>query len=127
MSMMVIREANLEFIETPGANATVGVATASRGAEEVSVIRQRQQPGGGNPAHSHDREEVMTVLRGSVAVTLDGGTVTLGTGDTLIVPAQTAHQVSNAGDTDAEWLLVAPAGIGFFHANGERTEPVWAR
>lgn len=125
--MMVIREADLEFIETPGANATVGVATSSRGAEDVSVIRQRQQPGGGNPAHFHDREEVMTVLRGSVSVTLNGEKITLGAGDTLIVPAQTAHQVSNAGDTEAEWLLVAQAGVGFFHASGERTEPAWAR
>ncbi|HET9660314.1 MAG TPA: cupin domain-containing protein, partial [Thermomicrobiales bacterium] len=118
--MKVIREAHLEFVETPGANATVGVATPSRGAEEVSVIRQRQQPGGGNPAHVHDREEVMIVLHGSVAVALDGETITLETGDTLIVPARTAHQLSNAGETEAEWLLVAPAGVGFFHASGER-------
>lgn len=125
--MMVIREANLEFIETPGANATVAVATSSRGAEDVSVIRQRQQPGGGNPAHFHDREEVMFVLRGSVSVTLDGEAVTLEAGDTLIVPARTAHQLSNAGEIEAEWLLVAPAGVEFFHASGGRTEPVWAQ
>ena len=125
--MIVVREADLEFIETPGANATVGVAVPSRGAEDVSVIRQRQQPGGGNPAHFHDREEVMLVTRGAVSVTLDGETVTLGAGDTLIIPSQTAHQLSNAGDTEAEWLLVAPAGVGFFREDGERADPAWAR
>ena len=126
-TMMVIREADVNFIETPGANATAGIATSSRGAEDVSIIRQRQQPGGGNPAHFHDRQEVLLVLDGSVAVTMDGETVTLRTGDTLIVPAKTAHQLANTGETEAEWLLVAPAGIGFFHANGERAEPAWAR
>jgi quercetin dioxygenase-like cupin family protein len=125
--MMVIRARDVNFIETPGANATAAIATSSTGAEDVSIIRQRQQPGGGNPAHFHDRQEVLLVLDGSVAVTMDGETVTLGTGDSLILPARTAHQLANAGDTDAEWLLVAPAGIGFFHANGERADPVWAR
>ena len=125
--MMVIRESDVHFIETPGANATAGVATSSRGAGDVSIIRQRQQPGGGNPAHFHDRQEVMLVVDGSVAVSMDGETVTLNAGDTLIVPARTAHQLANAGATEAEWLLVGPAGIGFFHANGERAEPVWAR
>lgn len=125
--MIVVREADLEYIETPGANTTVGVATPSRGAEDVSIIRQRQQPGGGNPSHFHDREEVMLVTRGAVAVTLGGETVNLGAGDTLIIPARTAHQLSNAGDIEAEWLLIGPAGVGFFHASGERADPVWAR
>jgi quercetin dioxygenase-like cupin family protein len=125
--MTVVRNEELAYIETPGANATVGIATASRGATDVSVIRQRQQPGGGNPAHFHDREEVMIVLQGTVAVTIDGEISTLTPGDTMIVPARTLHQLATAGDDEAEWLLVAPAGVSFFHASGERAEPVWAR
>ncbi|HRA33258.1 MAG TPA: cupin domain-containing protein [Thermomicrobiales bacterium] len=125
--MNVFRASELAFIETPGANATAAIATPSRGAEDVSIVRQRQQPGGGNPAHFHDREEVMIVTRGSVAVTLGGESVMLGSGDTLIIPARTAHQLSNAGDDEAEWLLVAPAGVGFFREDGERADPLWAR
>ena len=41
--------------------------------------------------------------------------------------ARALPQLANAGETEAEWLLVAPAGIGFFQANGERAEPAWAR
>ncbi len=125
--MYVIRNEELEFIETPGANATVGLATPSRGASEVSVIRQRQQPGGGNPAHTHDREEVMIVIRGSVEITIDGVPTTLRAGDSIIIPAWTLHQLSNSGESEAEWLLVGPAGIGFFHATGERGDPPFAR
>jgi quercetin dioxygenase-like cupin family protein len=125
--MNVLRAAETTYIDTPGNNATAGIATASRGATEVSVIRQRQQPGGGNPPHTHDREEVMLVTEGIVDVRIGDETVQLHAGDTLVVPAQTVHQLANAGDTEAAWLLIAPAGVGFFHANGERADPVWAR
>ena len=125
--MNVLRASDVIFVETPGANATAGIATASRGAEEVSVIRQRQQPGGGNPPHAHDREEVMLVTEGTVEVRIGDDVVTLRAGDTLVVPAETVHQLANAGETEAAWLLIAPAGVGFFHANGERADPVWAR
>lgn len=125
--MNVIRASEISYQETPGANRTAGIATPSRGAREVSVIRQRQQPGGGNPAHTHDREEVMLVTAGSVEVRIGDDGVRLGAGDTLVIPAGTAHRLANTGDVDAEWLLIAPAGVGFFHANGERADPVWAR
>jgi quercetin dioxygenase-like cupin family protein len=125
--MNVLRESDLNYIVTPGANATAGIATASRGATDVSVIRQRQQPGGGNPPHTHDREEVMLVTEGSVEVRIGKDVVTLNAGDSLVIPANTEHQLANAGATDAEWLLIAPAGVGFFHASGERADPVWAR
>jgi quercetin dioxygenase-like cupin family protein len=125
--MHVIRAADVTYLETPGANATAGIATASWGVQEVSVIRQRQQPGGSNPAHSHDREEVMLVLAGSVSVSFGDASTALAAGDVLVIPAGTQHQLANAGNDEAEWLLIAPAGIGFFHANGERAEPAWAR
>ena len=64
---------------------------------------------------------------GSVSVTMGTESVTLGAGDALIVPAQTPHQLANEGEHDAEWLLVAPAGVGFFHESGERANPPWAQ
>ena len=125
--MKVIRGTDLQFIETPGGNFGRGVATPSGGAVEVSVIRQRQLPGGSNPAHTHDREEVMVILSGAVTVTVAGEAVALGAGDAAIVPAQTPHQVENTSAEPAEWLLVAPAGVRFFHATGEEASPPWSR
>ncbi|MCO5222054.1 MAG: cupin domain-containing protein [Thermomicrobiales bacterium] len=125
--MIVIRKDELTFLETPGANATVGIATPSRGSTEVSVIRQRQQPGGGNPPHSHDREEVMLVTSGRVEVQIESDSVMLDAGDTLVIPPGTSHQLTNASGSAAEWLLIAPSGIAFFHANGERADPLWAK
>lgn len=125
--MVVVHGSARQFIETPGGNYGSGVATPSRGAAEVSVIRQRQLPGGTNPAHSHDREEVMVLLAGAVTVTVAGAARALGRGDALIVPPRTLHEVANTGDQPAEWLLVAPAGVRFFHANGEEGTPPWSR
>ena len=125
--MSVVHHESLEFIETPGGSASAAIATPSRGATEVSIIRQRQAPGGFNPVHTHDREEVLVVLAGTIDVTMDGATQALRPGDAIIVPAHTEHQLRNGGDETNEWLLVAPAGYRFFHATGEEASPEWAR
>jgi quercetin dioxygenase-like cupin family protein len=123
----VVRGDELRDVETPGGNFGSGLATPSRGAAEVSVIRQRQRPGGTNPPHTHDREEVTVVLAGAVTVEVAGVPHPVGPGDAVIVPAGTPHRVENAGADAAEWLLVAPAGVRFFHATGEEGSPPWSR
>lgn len=122
--MSVNRFDSVTFIETPGGNASAPLATASTGASEVSVIRQRQAPGGGNPPHTHDREEVMVLLAGTLDVTLGSATHTLHTGDTLVIPAGATHQL-RAGEP-AEWLLIAPAGYRFYRESGEEAAPAWS-
>ncbi len=125
--MTVVRGSELRDIETPGGNFGSGLATPSRGAAEVSVIRQRQKPGGANPAHTHDREEVMVVLSGELTIDMGGEHHRLAPGDAVIVPSGTPHRVENAGAEPAEWLLVAPAGVRFFHMTGEEGTPPWSR
>lgn len=123
----VIRGDDVSLLETPGRNHTGGLATPSRGAAEVSLIRQRQLPGGGNPSHTHDREEVILVIAGTVTVTVADERLDLGPSDTIIVPPRTSHRIENAGAEAAEWLLVAPAGVRFFGADGTEATPPWAR
>ena len=125
--MTVVQGGALRFVETPGGNFGSGVATPSRSAKEVSVIRQRQLPNGVNSAHTHDREEVMVMLAGAVSVEVAGEPHPLGPGDAVIVPPRTPHRVENTGAEPAEWLLVAPAGVRFFHATGEEGSPPWSR
>ena len=125
--MNVVLGNELQFIETPGGNSASGVATTSRGAAEVSVIRQRQQVGGTNPAHTHDREEVMILLSGNVTVSASGESVAIGPGDAVIIQRRTLHRIENTGSLPAEWLLVATAGVRFFHAGGEEANPPWSR
>ena len=124
--MTVIRQSHLDLIETPGGNVGAAIATASRGAREMSVIKQRQQPGGVNPDHYHDREETLILLTGAIEVSQGERNDVLQPGDTVIVAPGQPHRVRNTGAVAAEWLLVAPAGIRFFHANGEQASPPWS-
>lgn len=125
--MLIIRNYEITPTETPGGNFTSGLATPSRGAQEVNVIRQHETPGGHNPPHRHDREEVMVMLAGTVTVTVETVLETLLPGDTLIVPAQALHQIANTGHEPAEWLIIAPQGRRFFSASGEEALPIWAQ
>lgn len=125
--MIIRRYADLNRIPTPGGNESAAVATPSHGASTISIVRQRVQPGGGNPAHTHDQEEALVLLSGNVTLTVGGEGVELAAGDTAIVPASTPHQVSNTGSAPAEWLLVALGGVRFFHTSGEEAFPEWAK
>jgi len=107
-------------------NAVHPVATPSTGAADVSVIHQRQSPGCIGPHHHHDREEVVLLLTGSVAVHTSEERAELQSGDSVILPAEQIHQVETLGTEPAEWLLIAPSGVGFFGADGQRVTPPWA-
>lgn len=123
--MDILRNDDVDMVQTPNGNATGVLASPGRGATDVLVIRQRQQPGGQNPPHRHDREEVMIGIAGTVMVTVDDVPAQLSAGDTLIVPAATLHQLANTGNSPAEWLLIATAGLRFFSPGGEEIRPAF--
>jgi quercetin dioxygenase-like cupin family protein len=125
---MIIKHAHdTQAIETPGGNHSTALATPSIGAKQISVVRQRQIPGGINPNHTHDLEEVMVMLEGAVTVTSAETTVVIAAGDTVILEAGLLHRVENTGTTDAEWLIISRAGVKFFRENGDQAVPGWAK
>jgi len=124
---MITGAEQLEFIESPGGNSSAALATPSRGSHQVSVIRQRQISGGLNPDHIHDRDEFIFLLNGSVHVTVNDESLLLNAGDSVRIPPRALHRIENAGDSVAEWLLIATAGIRFFHAGGDEASPPWSK
>lgn len=121
------RSEAIPSLETPGGNTTFTLIAPKVGTHDIGMVRQRQVPGGRNPLHTHSCEEVMVQCVGSVAVQVADITTTLRAGDVLIIPADTPHQIENTGSEDAEWLLVWPADVRFFAANGDEMQPAWAR
>lgn len=123
--MAVVRGSDVEMMQTPGGMATGSLASPGRGATELLVLRQRQKPGGQNPPHMQDREEIMILLSGTVTVTVGDQPIQLSAGDTLILPARAVHRVVNTGEELAEWLLAAPAGMRFFSPTGQEINPAF--
>lgn len=124
--MKMLRREDVETVATPNGNSNTPLATARSGAEEVRVIRQRQEPQGFNPLHSHDHEEVMVQLSGTLTVRCEGEVLELNPGDVLVIPARTPHRLENRTDRAAEWLIVSVAGTAFFKPDGEELVPSWA-
>ena len=125
--MKLIRNTDISAIETPGGNHTSALVTTARGANEICVFKQGQQPGGQNPPHYHDREEVLILQSGTITVTVDQQEVEMAAGDVLIVPEETVHAVTTTGNEPSEWLLVARVGLRFFRPDGEEAFAAWAK
>lgn len=124
--MNIVRATDVNMISSPNGNESGAIATASKGATEVNVIRQHEEAGGKNPPHKHSKEEVMVLLKGSISVTVNEESATLTAGDTLIVPANTVHYIENQGDITAEWLIISSSGRTFEAPTGQELVPEWS-
>jgi quercetin dioxygenase-like cupin family protein len=123
----ILRADSLRPIETPGGNHSVGLATPSSGAADVTIVRQRQLPGGTNPWHTHDRQEVVIVQSGKLTLDIDAQRHELADDDIALVPAGARHRLRASGASAAEWLIVLPAGARFFGDDGTQMSPEWAK
>ncbi|MDF0732154.1 cupin domain-containing protein [Pseudomonas entomophila] len=73
--------------------------------QEVIQVRVDFDPGVASPKHSHPGAEVAYVIAGTFEYRLAGrAPVTLKAGDSLFIPAGTAHVAANIGSTKASEL-----------------------
>ncbi|WP_420992390.1 cupin domain-containing protein [Cupriavidus sp. 30B13] len=72
---------------------------------EAVQVRVDFAPGAIAPPHTHPGEEIAHVLEGTVEYQLEGqAPVTLKAGDSLFIPAGTAHSAKNVGTGNAAEL-----------------------
>src|SRR5260370_12325306 len=98
---MLIRNVNITPSGFPGMFAG-SLATPRRGATEVTVIRQRQEPGTTLTLHYHEHEEVIVQLAGNLPALGGDKPVQVAPGDTLIVPRDTLAQIENRAHDHAD-------------------------
>lgn len=92
-----------------GARMAVLIGPAA-GAERFITRRFVIDPGGRIPTHRHDSiEHEQVVVRGEMAVTLDGVEHVVGAGDAVLIPAGCAHAYENRGAAEVEFLCVVPS------------------
>ena len=60
-----------------------------------------------HPPHRHEHEELFLLMKGSVAVTIDGKTTTIGPGSAAFVHSNELHGVRNPGPEKAQYFVVA--------------------
>jgi len=120
--MPVIRRAETRRTETPNAVMTT-LASPAQGGAGQAVWRVDMRPGQAGPLHAIDTEQVWTVLDGGAAVELDGQVLTVGPGDTLILPADAPRRVSADPAAGFAAIAVAPAGTRAYTLDGTRVAP----
>ena len=122
--MPVIRAATAPTFDIPGLSVT-GLAAPSRGSQECSVWRLRLPPGTPGVEHTMDREEIFVALAGRALATLDGESIELGIGDTLVVPANHPFSLGTRDGEVFDALAVAPAGVRATVPPGPPFAPPW--
>lgn len=105
--MSVFRKDQNEVYSLHG-NHIAGVATPSRGAQQVEMWHGRMDGNAATPPHSHDTEEVVFFLQGSGRAVVGDTEFRYQPGDTLILPAGQVHQIF--ADTDSEFVSASPRG-----------------
>jgi quercetin dioxygenase-like cupin family protein len=91
--MSVIHQADSRRTETPNAVMTT-LASPTQGDASQSLWRVDMRPGQAGPLHGIDAEQLFTVIEGGASVELGAQTITVGPGDTIVMPADVARRVA---------------------------------
>jgi quercetin dioxygenase-like cupin family protein len=120
--MHVIRNAEMRRTETPNAVMTT-LASPSQGEASQCVWRVEMVPGQSGPLHGIDAEQVWTVLGGGASIEVGPETVTLGTGDTIVLPAGAARRITADLDAGLHAIVAAPASMRAYVLTGDVAGP----
>ncbi|WP_112249000.1 cupin domain-containing protein [Kribbella monticola] len=102
---VLVRSTDAEVLEASGVTLLADTpATSGHLTSHRSIFKPGKE---GAPPHLHkEASEMFFVLNGSLRVLTGDDLITLGQGDFLVVPPNTAHAFEAAGTTDAEVLFV---------------------
>jgi quercetin dioxygenase-like cupin family protein len=73
------------------------VADPTGAVSGLALQNQECDPGVGIPSHTHEFEEVVTVLEGTAEVWLDARREVVGPGTTVFIPTGAVHGLVNVG------------------------------
>lgn len=121
--LSVIRSTEARRTETPNAVMTT-YASPGQGGTGLALWRVEMAPGRSGPRHAMDTEQVWTFLAGSAAVDLAGETLTVATGDTLVLPPDLPRQMRSEDGFTAVVASPAPSQAVNLET-GDRVTPPW--
>ncbi len=123
--MTVIRRADQRRTSTPNAVMTTH-ASPTQGAAGLAVWHVDMVAGAAGPRHTFDVEQVWTVLDGAAVVELDGHSLPVTPGDTIVLPAGVSRRVLSDPADGATFVVAAPGGARVSTDDGrEPFVPEW--
>lgn len=79
---------------------------------EATAFVTRVTPGGYTlPAHSHDWDETMFVIDGTLSFVIDGETKEVAAGNAVFIRKGQVHAYENLTDVDSSMLIVSTPGL----------------
>ena len=123
--MTLNRPQDSTVFDIPGVTFTT-CASPSRGSKETSVWRVRIAPGTKPHLHRVTREEIFVAVKGAGSAIVDGRSLAVTAGATLVVPANTEFGLGNDSDSDFEAIVVLPVGGAAIDGDAGPFVPPWA-
>src|SRR3954452_22350334 len=124
--MPVIHAADAPTFDV-GNGTITGLASPSRGAEQVCAWHVELAAGAEVPPHRLDREEVLVVTGGRLAVELPSEVAEVGAGGAIVVPAGTTFALRNRADEPVRFVAALTPGVTATLVDGSTLAPPWAQ
>ncbi len=104
--------ASHEDPKNPGVLKRVIATATDLNTGQVPMLNWSQLAAGNSfqPHYHEDMQEIFVLLSGHVTMQVDDETIVMEPGDTVIIEPTEIHQMSNASDAMAEYLVFGIAG-----------------
>lgn len=134
--MPVIKAAQSRRTETPNAVMTT-LASPTLGKAGQAVWRVDMAPGQRGPLHGIDAEQIFAVLQGGATLRIGTEQFTVGSGDTVVIPADVPRQVTSDAQSGFSAIVTGPASLRAYVLSepegeqhraapaGEKIVPAW--
>jgi quercetin dioxygenase-like cupin family protein len=123
--MSLITAAHTRHTDTPNATMITCASPSLGGSAGLSLWKVQMRAGARGPLHVVDSEQLWTVVRGEIAVTLEGTAHDLAAGDTIVLAAGRERQIAALRSAEA---VVCGHGSAIVSVPGEdapRGTPPW--
>ena len=107
--MPVIDHSERRMPKTEGKIASRDMVSAEDGARALSISEIIVEPGYAGALHSHDVDQALMVIEGSVQFIVGGETRSVRSGYTMLAPPGVPHRVVNNTWVAARMLAIQPA------------------
>jgi quercetin dioxygenase-like cupin family protein len=125
MSLYVSPQSALQTTPIPGVFHATWAGEAE-GLSQLSVWRQRLDPGAATPPHSHGCDEVVLCFSGRGEVHVQGEVHRFSGGQTVALPRGLVHQIFNTGHEPMEILgLFAATPVSTALPDGQALDLPW--